>query len=309
MPKMTVAQKREFLVEMCNCREYLKTDVELNKAVLKKHLKFLPQQKLYKFRACIEREFRMLEENCIWMSLASSFPDPFDHINRVVNRSRGCCIKQIKLFREDIAVRFFIISDLHLGEETDMQQLYTRTRTLCRKIRESTTPGEQIPIILLGDIVDGGNPDAFCAAKKLLTKIEQELKDYSTTFDFVPGNHDLHGTDLAAFDKFISKYGVPKFSENRAYNRQYGGVNFIFADSNLSRDHRACGEIDVAAIIELVKGGMTNVLLCHHSFTQEYGDLQVNNCSSRYIMYVEMSQGSRCVKSCRISLRSQRVLN
>lgn len=38
MPKMTVAQKREFLVEMCNCREYLKTDVELNKAVLKKHL-------------------------------------------------------------------------------------------------------------------------------------------------------------------------------------------------------------------------------------------------------------------------------
>lgn len=158
-------------------------------------------------------------------------------------------------------MRFFIISDLHLGEETDMQQLYTRTRTLCRKIRESTTPGEQIPIILLGDIVDGGNPDAFCAAKKLLTKIEQELKDYSTTFDFVPGNHDLHGTDLAAFDKFISKYGGPKFSENRAYNRQYGGVNFIFADSNLSRDHRACGEIDVAAIIELVKGGMTNVLL------------------------------------------------
>ena len=28
----------------------------------------------------------------------------------------------------------------------------------------------------------------------------------------------------------------------------------------------------MAAIIELVKGGMTNVLLCHHSFTQEYGD-------------------------------------
>lgn len=89
MPKMTVAQKREFLVEMCNCREYLKTDVELNKAVLKKHLKFLPQQKLYKFRVCIEREFRMLEENCIWMSLASSFPDPFDHtinIDLVKNR-------------------------------------------------------------------------------------------------------------------------------------------------------------------------------------------------------------------------------
>jgi hypothetical protein len=29
LPKMTVAQKREFLVEMCNCKEYLKTDVRL----------------------------------------------------------------------------------------------------------------------------------------------------------------------------------------------------------------------------------------------------------------------------------------
>lgn len=68
------------------------------------------------------------------------------------------------------------------------------------------------------------------------------------------------------------------------YNRQYGGVNFIFADSNLSRDHRACGEIDVAAIIELVKGGMTNVLLCHHSFTQEYGDTHdVINGGERFL--------------------------
>ena len=35
LPKMTVDQKREFLVEMCNCREYLKADAEVNKSVLK----------------------------------------------------------------------------------------------------------------------------------------------------------------------------------------------------------------------------------------------------------------------------------
>lgn len=126
LPKMTVAQKREFLVEMCNCREYLKTDVELNKAVLKKHLKFLPQQKLYKFRACIEREFRMLEENCIWMSLASSFPDPFDHtinIDLVKNRREvkewlgkngsSLCFEVVKrLFEEKgLAIFFFPVWD------------------------------------------------------------------------------------------------------------------------------------------------------------------------------------------------------
>ncbi len=133
LPKMTVAQKREFLVEMCNCREYLKTDVELNKAVLKKHLKFLPQQKLYKFRACIEREFRMLEENCIWMSLASSFPDPFDHtinIDLVKNRREvkewlgkngsSLCFEVVKRLFEEKGLTGFRVRQNQKGDFIDI---------------------------------------------------------------------------------------------------------------------------------------------------------------------------------------------
>lgn len=79
MSKMTLKQKRELLIEMCKVREELKTNEQLTQEVIRKHLTFLPRQKLYKFRACSDRNFKTLEENCIWMSLASSFPDPFDN--------------------------------------------------------------------------------------------------------------------------------------------------------------------------------------------------------------------------------------
>ena len=76
---MTLKQKREFFVEMCQVREELKANEQLAQEIIRKHLKFLPHQKLYKFRECIEQNFEALEENCIWMSLASSFLDPFDN--------------------------------------------------------------------------------------------------------------------------------------------------------------------------------------------------------------------------------------
>lgn len=79
MSKMTLKQKRELLIEICKIREDLKTNEQLTQEVIKKHLTFLPHQKLYKFRECTEENFKTLEENCIWMSLASSFPDPFDN--------------------------------------------------------------------------------------------------------------------------------------------------------------------------------------------------------------------------------------
>ena len=79
MSKMTLKQKRELLIEMCEVREELRTNEQLTQEIIRKHLAFLPRQKLYKFRECTEQNFKTLEENCIWMSLASSFPDPFDN--------------------------------------------------------------------------------------------------------------------------------------------------------------------------------------------------------------------------------------
>ena len=66
-------------MEMCKVREELRINEQLTQEIIRKHLTFLPHQKLYKFRECTDRNFKTLEENCIWMSLASSFPDPFDN--------------------------------------------------------------------------------------------------------------------------------------------------------------------------------------------------------------------------------------
>lgn len=79
MSKMTLKQKRDQLIKMCSIREELKTNEQLVQEVIKERLTFIPHQKLYKFRTCSNQNLKTLEENCIWMSLASSFPDSFDN--------------------------------------------------------------------------------------------------------------------------------------------------------------------------------------------------------------------------------------
>ena len=76
---MTINQKRELLVEMCKIREEIKSNEQLVREVIEKRLTFLPRKKLYKFRTCSNQNFKTLKENCIWMSLASSFHDSFDN--------------------------------------------------------------------------------------------------------------------------------------------------------------------------------------------------------------------------------------
>ena len=47
MSKMTLKQKREQLIKMCNVREELKTNEQLVQEVIKERLTFIPHQKLY----------------------------------------------------------------------------------------------------------------------------------------------------------------------------------------------------------------------------------------------------------------------
>lgn len=78
MSKMTLEQKKSILLSLCKYGDSIKTDKELANTVIRERLGFIPHKKLYKFRTCSERNFKTLEENCIWMSPASSFPDQFD---------------------------------------------------------------------------------------------------------------------------------------------------------------------------------------------------------------------------------------
>jgi len=122
LSKMTLKEKRELLIEMCKVREELKTNEQLTQEVVRKHLKFLPHQKLYKFRECTDRNFKTLAENCIWMSLASSFPDPFDNTINIDPKENA---KEIERWlRENYPVFCFDLAK-GLAEERGMVVPYT----------------------------------------------------------------------------------------------------------------------------------------------------------------------------------------
>lgn len=82
---------------------------------------------------------------------------------------------------------------------------------------------------------------------------------------------------MKEFDVFTSSQGnYHAFEADSVYSRQYENVNFIFADSNLSRDQRKPGKIDINEIRSQCKSNMTNVLLFHHGLTYEDGDDEHN---------------------------------
>lgn len=168
-------------------------------------------------------------------------------------------------------VRFFMISDLHLGKGVSVDKAKEQLETLCSKIRTDFSPKETILFIIMGDIINASDTTAFADARVCLNCIREELRGYTVKFEFVPGNHDLPAGNIDPFDRFIAEYGAScPFGGAAAYSKIYDDVNFIFADSNLSRDHRLPGKIDIDAILGEVKN-KPNLLFCHHGFTHSFG--------------------------------------
>lgn len=170
-------------------------------------------------------------------------------------------------------MRFYILSDLHLRADTEICKTSERIKRLCSKIRQVTDIGENILFVVLGDIADRGEAISFITARENLSLILDELKDYSVKFEFVPGNHDLERGSLSLFDQLILQYGSKHAYEfGTVYSVIHDNVNFIFADSTLSRDYKAPGKLDLNAIRANVKHGITNILFCHHALSHGHGD-------------------------------------
>lgn len=171
-------------------------------------------------------------------------------------------------------MRFYILSDLHLGNKTDAKEAFNRLSKLCRVIRSETSPLEEVLFIVLGDIADKGSMLSFDTACECLDLICHELENLSVKFEFVPGNHDFEkdNPNLETFDKLTSKYGsTHSFNEKSAYSRVYGNVNFIFADSTTSRVHNAPGKLVISDIKAEYKPNISNILFCHHALTHGHG--------------------------------------
>ena len=171
-------------------------------------------------------------------------------------------------------MRFYIMSDLHLRAKVEDTLTRDRIKRLCSKIRRSANMNEKILFIFLGDIADKGEELSFETARESLSLLQDELKDYMVKFEFVPGNHDLETGSLCLFDRLTSAYGsVHSYESAAAYSCVYEGVNFIFADSTLTRDYAAPGRLDMDAIQANVKNGMVNILFCHHALSHGNGSV------------------------------------
>ena len=183
-------------------------------------------------------------------------------------------------------MRFYVLSDLHLGNRTTEDDAGNKLRKLCCDIRSTTAEGDTVLFIVLGDIANKGNTLSFDIASRCLDLICEELKDFAVKFEFVPGNHDLEKNDqnLILFDSLTAKYGVlHAFNEQSVYSCVYENVNFIFADSTLSRDHDAPGQLDICAIQAEIKPEMSNILFCHHALTQGHdGHDTIENATEIY---------------------------
>ena len=170
-------------------------------------------------------------------------------------------------------MRFYILSDLHLRAEVEAYKTSERIKRLCSKIRQTADIGENILFVILGDIADKGEKLSFATACDNLSLIHEELKDYAVEFEFVPGNHDLEKGSLSLFDQLTSLYGSKhSFESASVYSAVHDNVNFIFADSTLSRNHAAPGRLDLDAIRANVKRDLTNILFCHHALSHGHGD-------------------------------------
>ena len=153
-------------------------------------------------------------------------------------------------------------------------ELRDRIKHLCSKIRTDIQPTEELLFILLGDLINRGDEQAFSHVDGVLGLIQNELHDYFINFETVPGNHDLVNGSIDSFADFATQRDLSLISGSRpVYSRKYNGVNFILADSTLTRVHNRPGRLDVEAIRREVDSESTNNLLfCHHGFTQAYGD-------------------------------------
>lgn len=169
-------------------------------------------------------------------------------------------------------MRFYILSDLHLRAEVQKHSVSDCLKKICAKIRTATSPNETILFIILGDLANKGDPLSFNTASNNFLLIKNELKDYNVKFEFVPGNHDLENGSLHLFSQLTSTFGsAHSYEMSSVYSNIYEGVNFIFADSTLSREPDAPGRVDIEAIGANVNRNLTNVLFCHHALSQGHG--------------------------------------
>ncbi|WP_419823266.1 metallophosphoesterase [Anoxybacterium hadale] len=168
-------------------------------------------------------------------------------------------------------MRIYQIADLHIGVDCDIPRGQEKIEKLCEFIRTTQPIDELFAIVVLGDIIDCGEPTAFKNAEKIFDYMQNRLDSYHYSFEFLPGNHDICNESLNDFDEFILKYQKNNwhYSKSNSFSNIHNGVNFIYTNSLSHLIFDQQGRIDWNSVINCIRSELQNVLLLHHSFIVE----------------------------------------
>ena len=147
-------------------------------------------------------------------------------------------------------MKVVVLSDLHIDDNSDW---IGNLNEALKRIKNITMKNEKIIFILLGDIVNGFLKRTTDDIKRFYKKadtfihnINDGLVENQVEFYFIPGNHDLDGDSLGAFNEFIerhSRINESKYefkSDESIFTFDIEGFRFILVDSNLSSSS-VCG--------------------------------------------------------------------
>lgn len=170
-------------------------------------------------------------------------------------------------------MKVIILSDLHFTKST---QWKTITDDMLNRIKNVSRDRETVLFAFLGDLIDGSREheiaeERFGLVDEFLDYIKKNI--VTSCFCFVPGNHDLFGgaeddAQLDLFNSFINKYSIMEgciFSKDHSvYSFIKEDVNFILVDSNLSRNYKCDGKIDLDEICHHIEHNKKNIIFMHH---------------------------------------------
>lgn len=167
------------------------------------------------------------------------------------------------------------LSDLHISDVTDKEELREKIVLLAAKMKEIVSAKDSIVCCVLGDIVDRGKAEYYPIATEVLTLLSNQLEDIvgkeHLEFIIIPGNHDLcTGIDcihsLSKFNDFATSLTHSKinYSDSTLITENvFFGYHFINICS-VRNGNNNYGELDYGQLSNC-KTAPNTIVLVHHS--------------------------------------------
>lgn len=162
---------------------------------------------------------------------------------------------------------------MHIVTEDDVERAIRIINHMKTKLNDLLQKNEQLLVLNLGDLADFYcyNSEQGCApVKTVLDYLVESLSSWQTSYEFVPGNHDMGYPKFERFDGIVSTFTDTQYhySKNHIISKDICGNNFLFVNTSFHGDHEF-GNIDFDDLDSKILSNKCNILVCHHSILSE----------------------------------------